>query len=84
MRGALQNCTSNLLGYLSNNVPNATASQVIGGQQIISSVGLPLSTSLMFPWITNSTYPLLNWTNQPTNFMGSFSVSLAGTNQTWA
>ncbi len=83
LRGALGNCNSNLLGYLSNNLPNATVTEVIGGQQIVSSSGQPLSTSLLFPIYTNSPYPLLNWTNQPTNFMGTFSISLGGTNQTW-
>jgi len=83
LRGALRNCNSNLLGYISNNIPNATVAQIIGGQQIVSSVGQPLSTALTFPMYTNSTYPLLNWTYQPTNFMGTFSIALGGTNQTW-
>ena len=83
VRGDLQICNSNLLGYISNNIPNATASQVIGGQQIVPSSGLPLSTSLEFPIFTNSTYPLLNWQNEPTNFMGTFSITFGGTNQTW-
>ena len=83
LRGALQSCNSNLLSYLSNNLPNATVAQVIGGQQIVSSSGLPLSTSLAFPLYTNSAYPLLSWANQPTNFMGTFSISFGGTNQTW-
>ena len=74
---------TNIGEYLSNNLPNASVAQVIGGQQIVSSSGLPLSTSLTFPIYTNSTYPLLNWTNQPTNFMGTFSISFGGTNQTW-
>jgi RHS repeat-associated protein len=83
LRGVLQTCNSNLLGYLSNNMPNASVAQVIGGQQIVSSVGSPLTTALAFPVYTNSTYLLQNWTNQPTNFMGKFSMTFAGTNQTW-
>ena len=83
VRNNLQTCNSNLLGYISNNVPNATIAQVIGGQQIVPSTGLPLSTSLAFPLYTNSTYPLLNWTYEPTNFMGTFSIAFAGTNITW-
>jgi RHS repeat-associated protein len=83
LRTSLQACNSNLLTYLSNNAPDATVAQIIGGQQIVSSSGLPLATSLQFPIYTNSTYPLLNWTNQPTNFMGTFSITFAGTNQTW-
>ena len=82
LRGALQNCNSNLLTYLSNN-PNASLAQIVGGQKIVSSIGSPLSTSLPFPIFTNSSYPLVNWTNQPTNFMSTFSISFGGTNQTW-
>lgn len=83
LRGALQTCNSNFLGYLSNNMPDATVAQVIGGQQIVSSSGLPLRTNLAFTNYTGSSYPLQNWTNQPTNFMGTFSISFDGTNQTW-
>jgi RHS repeat-associated protein len=83
LRGALQNCSSNLLTYISNNIPDATVQEVIGGQQVVSSSGLPLSNSLAFSLYTNGNYPFLNWTNQPTNFMGTFSISLGGTNQTW-
>ncbi len=83
LRGTLQTCNSNLLGYISNNMPGASVAQLIGGQQIVPSAGLPLATNLQFAVYTNGTYPLLNWTNQPTNFMGTFSVSFAGTNQMW-
>ncbi len=83
VRNNLQTCNSNLLGYISNNIPNATVAQVIGGQKIVPTMGLPLSTSLDFPLFTNSTYPLLNWTYEPTNFMGTFSIAFAGTNITW-
>lgn len=83
LRSALQTCNSNLLAYLTNNVTNATVSQVVGGEQIVSSVGSPLSTSLLFPLYTNGIYPMLSWTNEPTNFMSTFSLSFAGTNQTW-
>ena len=83
LRGSLQNCNSNLLLYLSNNLPNATVAQVVGGQQIVSSTGLPLTNALTFPLYTNSTYPFLNWSWQPTNFMSAFSISLGGSNQTW-
>lgn len=83
LRSALQSCNSNLLKYISNNIPNASIAQVIGGQQIVPSSGLPLSTSLLFPIYTTSSYPLVNWTNQPTNFMSTFSISFGGVNQTW-
>src|SRR6185437_15555116 len=83
LRTALKNCNSNLLAYMSNNLTNPTVAQVVGGQQIISSVGSPLPTSLLFPVFTNSSYPLVNWTNQPTDFMSTFSISFGGTNQTW-
>jgi RHS repeat-associated protein len=85
LRGTLQTCNSNLLGYLSNNAPDATLAQIIGGEQISSSTGLPLRTSNEFSAYTNTSYGIItvNWTNQPTNFMGTFSISFAGTNKTW-
>jgi RHS repeat-associated protein len=83
LRTALKNCNSNLLSFLSGNLTNPTIAQVVGGQQIVSTVGQPLPTSLPFPIFTNSTYLLVNWTNQPTNFMSSFSISFGGTNKTW-
>ncbi|MGP8201383.1 MAG: RHS repeat domain-containing protein [Limisphaerales bacterium] len=83
LRSALQTCNDNLLSSLSNNLPDATVAEVIGGQQIVPSTGLPLATNLAFSLYTNSTYRLLNWTNQPTNFMGTFSISFGGTNKTW-
>src|SRR5581483_9459772 len=83
IRGTLQACNSNLLNYISNNVPNYSVSQVVGGEQIVSSSGLPLTTSNRFSIYTNSSYLLQNWTNQPTNFMGTFSITFAGTNKTW-
>lgn len=82
LRTSLTACNSNLISYISNNIPNASPADVIGGQEIVSSSGLPLSTSLLFPLYTNSTYKLLNWTNQPTNFMASFTITFGGTNQT--
>src|SRR5581483_6331539 len=75
IRGTLQACNSNLLNYISNNVPNYSVSQVVGGEQIVSSSGLPLTTSNRFSIYTNSSYLLQNWTNQPTNFMGTFSIT---------
>jgi RHS repeat-associated protein len=83
LRNALQTNNNALLSYLSNNLPNASVAQVLGGQQIVSSIGSPLATNLQFNWYTNNTYKFQNWTNQPTNFMGTFSITFAGTNQTW-
>ncbi len=85
LRASLQSGNTNLLGYISDNIPNATPAQIIGGQQIVSSSGLPLSTSLNYAFYTNAGQGIItvNWTNQPTNFMGTFTMSFAGTNQTW-
>ena len=84
LRGALQACNSNLLGYISNNAPNASIAHIVGGQQIIPSAGLPLNTSLQFSLYTNgSGFQPVTWTNQPTNFMGTFSIGFAGTNYSW-
>jgi RHS repeat-associated protein len=85
LRSTLQTWNSSLLGYLSSNLPNATVAQIIGGQQIVPSIGLPLSNALAFSLYTNgSSYPApVNWTSIPTNFMSTFSVSFSGSNQTW-
>jgi RHS repeat-associated protein len=83
LRSGLQTCNGNLLGSLSNNMPDASVAQVIGGEQIVSSIGQSLSTSLAFSVYSNSTHLVVNWTNQPTNFMSGFSISLGGTNSSW-
>jgi RHS repeat-associated protein len=83
LRSALQNCNSNLLAYLSNNAPNSSVEEIIGGQRIVSSAPLPLRTSLLFPTISGSNFPILTWTNQPTSYMSAFTITLPGTNHTW-
>jgi len=84
LRGALTTGTTNLLNYLQTNCPNATVQQVIGGQQVVSSAGSPLTTTLPYTiYTTNSGYALMTWTTQPTSFMSGLAVSFAGTNQTW-
>jgi hypothetical protein len=83
LRTALKSCSSNLLAYISNSAPGASVASIVGGQQIVSSVGSPLMTSLVYPTYTSSAYPLLIWTNQPTNFMGTFSIAIGGTKSSW-
>jgi len=83
VRTALTGYNKNLLAGLSNGLPNAAVAQVVGGWQIVPSRGSPLRTSVLFPLVTNSSHPLVNWTYQPTNYMGSVSLTLAGTNRTW-
>jgi RHS repeat-associated protein len=86
LRSTLSGYNSNLLAYLSNNAPTATVQQIIGGQRIVSSTGLPLSTTNLFPTVTSAlshSFPISSWTYQPTNFMATLSVGVGGTNQMW-
>jgi RHS repeat-associated protein len=84
VRGKLTGYTTNFLNYLQNNFPNASVQDVMGGWQIVPSTNTALSQSLLFPTYTdNNAYPLQTWSSVPTNFMSTFSVNFAGTNQTW-
>jgi RHS repeat-associated protein len=84
VRGKLTAYTTNLLNYLQNNFPNASVQDIMGGSQIVSSTNTALSQSLLFSTFTdNNAYPLQTWGSVPTNFMSTFSVNFASTNQTW-
>ena len=84
VRGQLTKYTTNLVNYLQNNFPNASVQDIIGGWQVVPSTNSALSQSLLFQTYTdNNAYPTQTWSSIPTNFMSAFSVSLAGTNQTW-
>jgi RHS repeat-associated protein len=84
LRGVLTGYTTNLLNYLQANFPNACVSDLLGGWQIVPATNTALSQALLFSAYTDyGTYPLLTWSNEPTSFMSTFSVNLAGTNQTW-
>jgi len=84
VRGKLTGYTTNFLNYLQNNFPNASVQDVMGGWQTVSSTNTSLSQTLLFPTYTdNNNYPLQTWSSVPTNFMSTFSVNFAGTNQTW-
>jgi len=83
VRATLQSYNSNLLSYLSTNAPNATVQQIIGGQRIVSSVGTPLNTNPPSIYTYSGVYPIQRWSNQPTNFMTTFSISFAGVSQFW-
>src|SRR5207249_12199073 len=84
VRDKLRDYTTNLLGYLQINLPNALVEQVLGGQQIVSSVGTPLSQSRPFPVYTyGGQLPLVAWDNEPSSLMSKFSISFASTNYQW-
>ena len=76
--------TTNLLGYLQSNFPNASVQDVVGGWQIVPATNTVLSQSLIFPTFTdNGVYPLQSWYSIPTNFMSALNVAVAATNQNW-
>ncbi len=85
LRGTLAGYTSNLLGYLQNNYPNASVGQILGGQYIIPSTNIVLSQTLLFPVTNlNGTMPVVSWANQPTNMMYTLSVALRDANCKWS
>lgn len=82
IRANLTLYTTNLLNYIQTNSPNADVQQILGGQRIVSSVGTPLQQSTLFPTYTDGNlYPILNWNNQPTNFMSTLSIVIANRTQ---
>ena len=84
VRNKLTAYTTNLVNYLQNNFPNASVQDITGGWQIVPATNAALSQSLLFATYTgNNAYPLQSWASIPTNFMSSFTVTFAGTNQNW-
>ena len=82
IRTTLTGYTTNLLNYLQSNAPNANVQQVLGGWQIVPATNTVLSQSLLFD---EDTYdlPVVDWSNESTNLMTTFSISFAGTNYQW-
>src|ERR1051326_7811299 len=84
IRGVLTGYTTNFLGYLQSNYPNASVEEVLGGAYIVPSTNTTLGQGLLFPTTNlNGTMPIVNWTNQPTNFMSTLTVDLAGVTNNW-
>lgn len=84
LRGALTGYTTNLLGFLQSNYPNASVEQILGGQSIVPSTNKTLSQSLLFPTVNlDGTMPVVSWINQPTNLMSTLAVSFLSTNYQW-
>lgn len=72
----LRDYTTNFLSYLQSNAPNSSVEDVIGGRDIVSSVGQPLDQALPFTVFSQYT---LNWDNIPTNLMATLSITLDDT-----
>jgi RHS repeat-associated protein len=83
--GAIRNnlgaCTTNLLGWLQNNNPNASVREILSGwgRYMDPWYETTLPQSLAFK--TSGT--IANWTYEPTNLMSALSISFAGTNYQW-
>jgi len=80
VRNLLAGYTTNLLGYLQSNYPNASVSQILSGQAIVPSTATTLATNLLFPYYEwnqpGANMPVVNWQNEPTNLMSTLTVSL--------
>ncbi len=84
IRSTLTGYTTNLLGYLQSNYPNATVPQILSGQSIVLSTNTALPQSLLFPTTNlDGTMPVLSWVNEPTNMMSTMAVSFLSTNYQW-
>jgi RHS repeat-associated protein len=84
VRADLLAYTTNLLGFLQANCPNASMDQILGVRQIVSSANTPLSQSLLFSnYTAGGVVPVTNWSNIPTNFMPIFAISFDTTNYAW-
>jgi len=76
VRDKLRSYTTNLLGYIQTNCPNASVEEVLGGSRIVSSIGTDLSQSRPFSLYTPNGFPLITWTYQPTNLMTRYSIGI--------
>jgi RHS repeat-associated protein len=81
IQGLMTTYTTNLLGYIQGNCPNASLEQVWGGQSIVPATNTTLSTGLLFATTNmNGTMPIISWVNQPTNMMSTIGITFAGIN----
>ena len=84
VRNKLRDYTTNFLGWLQSNAPNASVEEILGGWKIQPATNLWLSQTLGFPgYDAGGALPVLNWNEQPTNLMSRLNVSFAGTNYAW-
>jgi len=82
LRNKLRDYTTNFLGYMQANYPNASVEQIIGAQYILSSVNQPLDQALPFaPYLWNASSPAQDWNYIPTNFMSALNINVDGTNR---
>jgi len=79
LRNKLKDYTTNLLGYLQSNYPNASVEEILGGQYVVSSANDPLNADtngLPFGFTQTS---FTNWDYIPTNLMTTLKVTVDST-----
>lgn len=82
LRNKLRDYTTNLLGYLQSNYPNAAVEEIIGGQRIVSSTSDPLNQPLPFEiYDDGGAWPVQTWSYIPTNLMTSLNIVVDNTNR---
>jgi len=76
LRTNLAGLNNNLLATLQTNYPNASVLKILGGQQIMPWTNGLSQLNPPFPLDTRGgVYPELTWTNEPTSFMASLTIS---------
>ncbi len=83
IQNKLRDYTTNLLGYIQSNYPNASVEQILPTQLIVPATN-GLSQTLLFPtYDYGGILPVVSWDNEPTDLMTTLTVSLLGTNHQW-
>lgn len=78
LAGKLTEYTTNLLGALRTNHPNASVEEILGGWRVVSSETDALRTNSLFGFVDP-----VPWQNLPTEWMSTLTIAFAGTNKLW-
>ena len=81
VRNKLRDYTTNLIGNLQSNFPNASVPEILGGWKILPTTNTALSQTLPFAnYDFGGQLPVMDWNYQPTNLMSRLTMTLGNTN----